>query len=102
MPYTGIGTEKPVSSQVVVLYHPASGEIVHTHQAFFFSSRGTPQERESSLNDLVTKAAREINPNFDTKAYQILHVPDFELGQAEYKVDVAQKKLIEVTSTKNI
>jgi hypothetical protein len=92
MSYTAAGTAKtPVNSQVVVLYDPKSGDIVHTHQALFFSNGRSPQERERLLTDLVRKLAKEINPSLDLGAYELLHVPDFEIGQTEYKVDLTEK-----------
>src|SRR5262245_52418641 len=97
MSYTATGTARPpVHSHVVVLYDPKSGDIAHLHEALFFSNSRSPQERERMLTDLVRKVAQELNPALDLGAYQMLHVPDFQLGRAEYKVDVARKQLTEV------
>jgi hypothetical protein len=95
--YTATGTAPlPVSSQVVVLYDRKSGAIAHMHQALFFSTSRPPQEKERLLTELVKRLAKEINPTLDLQAYEVLHAPDFELGQAEYTVDVGRKQLTEI------
>jgi len=96
MSYTSPGTDNlPVNTQVVVLYDRKSGEIVHLHQALFFSATRSREAKETFLTDLVKKVAKEINPALDMQAYDVLHSPDFDLRQTEYRVDVGRKQLVE-------
>jgi hypothetical protein len=100
MSYTAPGTKTvPTSRQTVVLYDRRSGEIVHMHEALFFSEGRSREARESMLTDLVRGLAKEMNPTLDVASYEVLHAPDFEMAQAEYRVDVARKQLVAAASS---
>jgi hypothetical protein len=96
MSFTTVGkAQRPVHTQVVVLYDPKTGAIGHMHEALFFSNARSQHDRDQMLDQLVRKLARERKPHVDFQSHAVLHAPGFQLKPANYRVDVSHKRLVE-------
>ena len=81
-----------IGVDTVALFDPQDGRVVHVHQITTFE--GAERRRPEEQLKAAMEAAQRLGQ--DVEKLEALHAPDFQPGRSGFRVDLENRRLMEM------